>query len=200
MQRWASVRTESLRLRRLEVRFSLALKALARAVVNAYLKAVPELLDHPAPTQRHDAWTEDIISRIELVIAALIGDHVLRAFAVMSRGVVNQVTPFDTGIQGAIDHAREQNLLLIDKLARGYGNDVREVFRDPAVFGMRVEDVRRLLKKQADITERHAALIARDQTLKLNADITRIRQQNAGIESYRWSTSQDERVRPAHAE
>lgn len=41
-------------------------------------------------------------------------------------------------------------------------------------------------------------LIARDQTAKLNAYLDRLRQEQAGIEKYRWLTSRDERVRDRH--
>lgn len=43
-----------------------------------------------------------------------------------------------------------------------------------------------------------ADLIARDQIGKLNGRLTQLRQQSAGITKYKWSTSKDERVRPAH--
>lgn len=41
---------------------------------------------------------------------------------------------------------------------------------------------------------------ATDQTLKVNAEITRERATAAGFVGYRWHTSEDERVRPEHAE
>lgn len=41
-------------------------------------------------------------------------------------------------------------------------------------------------------------LIARDQTAKLTARLDRLRQEQAGIEKYRWLTSRDERVRSQH--
>lgn len=41
-------------------------------------------------------------------------------------------------------------------------------------------------------------LIARDQTAKLTAYLDRLRQEQAGIEKYRWLTSRDERVRDRH--
>ena len=44
-----------------------------------------------------------------------------------------------------------------------------------------------------------ARLIARDQVGKLQANLTRIRAERAGIEKYTWQTSDDERVRPEHA-
>lgn len=40
---------------------------------------------------------------------------------------------------------------------------------------------------------------ARDQTLKTNSDLTRIRAQRAGFPAYRWITARDEFVRDEHA-
>lgn len=103
------------------------------------------------------------------------------------------------GLEGEVAYAREQNILLINKLNVTYADACREIFSDPNTFGLRVEEIRKRLQEKADISTRHADLIARDQTLKLNAAITRIRMQNAGITHYTWSTSQDERVRLTHA-
>lgn len=54
------------------------------------------------------------------------------------------------------------------------------------------------IEKSFGITRRHAKLIARDQTSKLNGSLTKLRQEEAGISTYRWQTSQDERVRADH--
>jgi len=45
---------------------------------------------------------------------------------------------------------------------------------------------------------RRAATIARDQIGKLNGEMNQLRQTNLGVRRYRWSTSQDERVRDGH--
>lgn len=47
-------------------------------------------------------------------------------------------------------------------------------------------------------TRKRAALIARDQLASLRGDITRERQTQLGVKRYRWRTSGDDRVRPAH--
>jgi SPP1 gp7 family putative phage head morphogenesis protein len=44
-----------------------------------------------------------------------------------------------------------------------------------------------------------ALFIARDQTSKLNADLTKQQQADAGVEEYVWDSSGDSRVRPCHA-
>lgn len=48
------------------------------------------------------------------------------------------------------------------------------------------------------VSKRRAAFIARDQTAKLNRQIQKAQQQDAGINEYIWDTSGDERVRESH--
>jgi len=56
------------------------------------------------------------------------------------------------------------------------------------------------LANEFEITNRRAELIARDQTLKLNAQITQGAHTAAGITDYFWSDSRDGSVRDRHAE
>ena len=48
------------------------------------------------------------------------------------------------------------------------------------------------------IERRHAQFIARDQMAKLNGEITRQQQEDAGVKEYIWSDSGDVRVRDSH--
>lgn len=116
----------------------------------------------------------------------------------MAARVTGRVTLADTGLQAEILAAREANIELIGKLFRQYDIAVREVLQDGLKRNLRAEEIAKNLEVRTGMTKRHAALIARDQTLKLNAAVTRIRQTNLGINRYEWVTSQDERVRPSH--
>jgi SPP1 gp7 family putative phage head morphogenesis protein len=104
------------------------------------------------------------------------------------------------GVAVQISEAREDNIQLVEDATRAYAADVREIFGDPDNAGLRVEELRDLLIERGNVSESRAALIARDQTLKLNGSINRVRQTAAGVESYVWSTSGDERVRETHQE
>jgi SPP1 gp7 family putative phage head morphogenesis protein len=64
--------------------------------------------------------------------------------------------------------------------------------------GKTYRDVTKELQKSFGITRRRAKLIARDQTKKLNSSLTKLRQQELGVEEYVWQTSGDERVRATH--
>ena len=54
------------------------------------------------------------------------------------------------------------------------------------------------IQERFQTTRARADLIARDQTAKLNGQLTEIRQQQAGVETYIWRTGRDERVRDSH--
>lgn len=66
---------------------------------------------------------------------------------------------------------------------------------------MRVETLAKEIRRQCiDVSDSRAEMIARDQVLTLNAQITQARQIDAGITEYVWTTSGDERVRAEHQE
>ena len=56
------------------------------------------------------------------------------------------------------------------------------------------------IQEAYSVERRHAQLIARDQVSKLNASLTQKQHEDAGVESYVWSSSKDARVRECHAD
>lgn len=91
--------------------------------------------------------------------------------------------------------ARE-NVDLIKTMDRDTFDQVAEHVVDHVVNGR--TDLAQVLQDRFGVAESRARLIARDQTAKLNAAVTQARQTQLGIESYEWSSSGDERVRPLH--
>lgn len=110
------------------------------------------------------------------------------------------ISTHDMGVDAMIGAAREWNLSLISNASEEYIDQVEAVLDKAFTEGLRVEELLELLIERASVSESRAELIARDQTLKLNGQITKTRCQNAGIDRYTWSTSQDDRVRPSHEE
>jgi len=66
------------------------------------------------------------------------------------------------------------------------------------IRGTRVESVMGQLAELPGMTSRHAELIARDQVVKQNGSMTRIRHEGIGVTHYTWQTVGDERVRKTH--
>lgn len=56
------------------------------------------------------------------------------------------------------------------------------------------------IQRRFDVTKSKANLLARDQIGTLSADLTRTRQESAGVKEYIWRSSGDERVRACHRE
>lgn len=92
---------------------------------------------------------------------------------------------------------RDENVALIRSLAADKVTRVRDILAD-AGPGTRVEEIAKSIRDMGDVTQSRAELIARDQVLKLNAEVTQKRHEAAGIVEFVWSTSRDERVRPDH--
>ncbi len=104
----------------------------------------------------------------------------------------------DPGIGASLDQFRVANVKLIRSIADDQLARVQKVLIEN--YGTRVEGLSAKLQDQFDVTKSRANLIARDQTSKLNGQLTRVRQQNAGVESYVWVGSRDERERETHLE
>lgn len=192
-----------------EDRYARGLLAVLRAVHKEYMAYFEPRLKERA----HADSLTDFSGELDMLgihVQAQVVKHVAPLFDKMS-GTVNKanriaqskllgITPSDTRVAVQIAAAREANIRLVENAARVYAQSVREIFESPNSFGLGVDDLRQQLLERGDVSESRAELIARDQTLKLNGDITQARQENAGVTSYVWSTSHDERVRDTHAE
>lgn len=91
-----------------------------------------------------------------------------------------------------------RNASLIKSLSQETINNIRQIVLNAKLNGTSITQVREELKRRFDISNRRATLIAFDQTAKLTSDLNRIRQEQAGVTSYRWLTAADERVRDLH--
>ncbi len=91
-----------------------------------------------------------------------------------------------------------QNAQLINSLPDQELERVSSIVERGLQEGKPYKEVAKEIKNSFGITDRRAKLIARDQTKKLNSSLTKLRQQELGVEEYIWQTVQDERVRPNH--
>jgi SPP1 gp7 family putative phage head morphogenesis protein len=110
---------------------------------------------------------------------------------------VEMITP-SSGLAALIPGWVEHNLGLITALDDGQVFQLTDIVRRGVASGIRVESVRDEIMHALGVGKSKAALLARDQTLKLHGQMTQERQQSAGLDRYTWSTSKDERVRARH--
>lgn len=91
-----------------------------------------------------------------------------------------------------------QNSQLITSLVDDEIERVSGVVQRGFQQGLPYKTVATQVQNTFGVARRHAKLIARDQTVKLNASLTKLRQEDLGIQEYKWQTSGDERVRASH--
>lgn len=90
------------------------------------------------------------------------------------------------------------NTRLITSIPEQYLENVQSVVMSNMRAGLRPSAIVKQLQEQYGITQRRATLIARDQTSKANGELSKQRQEDAGFEYFRWSDSDDARVRDRH--
>jgi SPP1 gp7 family putative phage head morphogenesis protein len=101
-------------------------------------------------------------------------------------------------LETQLDLFAKQNATLINNLTNEELNRVAGIVQRGLQQGSTYDTVADQIQETFGITRRHAKLIARDQTTKLNANLTKLRQEELGITLYTWQTSNDERVRKTH--
>lgn len=116
------------------------------------------------------------------------------AFSINMQGVVEA-----EDLRKYIDAAALRNVGLITGMTDDLVKRLQTTTTNALIKGETVQNLRSRLKKEFDLTDNRAKLIARDQNSKLTADLNRIRHEQAGVDSYDWLTSRDERVRKDHA-
>lgn len=93
----------------------------------------------------------------------------------------------------------QSNLELgIKKLSEETTGSLRQRVMDLTAKGYRADKVRDMLRTEYNISLRRARFIARQETSLAVSAYRQTRYTEAGINSYRWQTSKDERVRDDH--
>lgn len=100
--------------------------------------------------------------------------------------------------RAALEAFRGDNIAKVRGLAAWQLDELDGVLSKAQATGLRVEDLASDIQDRFDVTESYATLLARDQTLSFNGQITKQRQEEIGVKRYVWVTSRDERVRPSH--
>ena len=91
------------------------------------------------------------------------------------------------------------NVDLIRTVEDRYLQQVRDLVSEGFESGGRWEDISKDLQERAGVSESNAERIARDQTAKLNAEVSQDVMTQLGVTRAIWRTMSDERVRDEHA-
>lgn len=93
-----------------------------------------------------------------------------------------------------------ENVALIKSIPQAYFDDVEKGVIAGMREGVRHEDLAANVEERFGVSQSRAVLIARDQTNKFVANLSRARHQELGLTRYRWRTLDDNRVRDEHEE
>lgn len=109
------------------------------------------------------------------------------------RGVVSR-----SDLDDALSLAAKRNSDLIKAISDDTSRRVAAAVTNSLMEGGTAAQLREDLNGAFSFGRKRSKLIARDQTAKLTTDLNRLRQTQAGVDRYKWSTSKDERVRASH--
>lgn len=111
----------------------------------------------------------------------------------------------DEGLEDFLEAQVNKNVTLIKSIPDEYFKSIETVVMNGTANGMRWETIAREIGGIKDISsingklQNRIKLIARNETSSINASINKRRQENLGVEEFKWVTSRDERVRESHA-
>ncbi len=92
----------------------------------------------------------------------------------------------------------DANISLIKTIPQESLQRMREIVLEGYKSGKSTAAVIKEIQQAYNTSKNHARLLARDQLAKLNGQLTKQQQQDAGVEEYEWSDSGDVRVRDSH--
>ena len=136
-------------------------------------------------------------ARLDRFIAS-VGESIADKSEAYMRNIVRIKVP-TPGRNAMVDGFTDRNVRLIKGLGTEQIEQITELVRRSTAAGLRANALADEVAKVLDAGESRIQLIARDQTLKFYAATNQATQKAAGIESYVWVTSRDERVREEHA-
>src|SRR6186713_586691 len=111
---------------------------------------------------------------------------------------VDVITKAPAALQSALAVFEAQNIALIKSIPVQALGSLQGKIVDAVRTGATLKDTQAMIRNTYGVTDRRAALIARDQIGKLNGQLTRMRQEAMGITQYTWRGILDARERPEH--
>ena len=163
-----------------------------------------------------DAWGADVQAIVDELLARWTSPGFQRLAARLAAGFVRttlsvidreqkrnfgiDVLQGSPKIRASMQAAAIQNANLIKSIPEQYLKSVSNTVLSNMRTGLLPREVAKQLEDEYGVTQRRARFIARDQTAKVNGELTKQRQIDAGYEYFQWMTSHDERVRHRHAE
>lgn len=159
--------------------------------IEALFDAVAEEAEAVVP----DRMITSAASKMALSVATWNGNELQRHVQQVAK--IN-VWGDTTGLAEHLELTVNDNVKLVKGLVHGQLDDLKGIVVRGARAGVHQSVIAEQIEQRFAMPKKRAALIANDQVGKLNGELNQIRQQRLGVRRYRWSSSQDERVRKRH--
>lgn len=194
------------------------LERMVRGAVGPILRRFAPQYTEREANQRTDSLESELLTQLMAAIggvragydlAAPLSEDDLRVIArsidlyttTQTLGVIGRVAAIDVST-AALTVAEEAWTLnqsrLLTQLAADEFADLEKSIFDAVVEGKTPRQVAKELEERLGISKRRLEFIVENEVENLNAAITQKRQTDLGIDSYKWSSSGDQRVRPTH--
>lgn len=185
-------------------------KEIAESILPAYGSALDQLVRDDLTDALKAAidGAKDRLTRVVLTISPRLRDWTIRVeqwhrrrFADGVKAALGpDVFPYLSGedVRSETDAALERNASLITGLSDDLRKNVERIVWDGVLNQTPRREIAKDLAERLAIGRRRADFIARDQTSKFSSDLDRLRQQQAGIQSYKWRHSGKIHFRPEH--
>lgn len=189
--------------------------------IDSMLQTLLNELDKPTLTDAPDTTPLTITARLAAVMQRLASISIQEVAARLSAGFVARANlqnkeqtqrtfaqAFgidlagmlgDGAIKPEMEKAVSDNVDLITSIHTDFIHDIGAAVFDNMKDGVRHENLIDIIKERGNVTRNRAKLIARDQTSKLNADLTEARNVALGLDLYEWGGTGDERERDSHS-
>lgn len=175
------------------------------------------LLRNLEPQYVRDSYMDDIIAALALVLNKWDSQAFRLIAAQTASQFVNSADKYNStqtinsfgfdlyaGNPDLVDYIKGSiydNTQLIKSIPAQYLKNVESLVMTNVRSGQRSSAIQGQLSKQYGLTQARAKMIARDQTAKMNGDLSSKRQEAAGFEYFQWIDSGDfPRVRTRHHE
>lgn len=208
-------------MRSVGISYNVELQKLLRQLKRDVDASIVPLVRRHSPTTldarpTFDGWADDINAALDALRTRWLSPLARAAAQSVAARFVRSALGFNTrnmrrtlgvDLYGTSDRINEyltaaaaQNARLIQSIPAQYLDQVSNIVAGNMRQGMRPGYIVEALQEQFGVRQRHAKMIARDQSSKITGELNKLRQQDAGFKYFRWVTSHDQRVRHDHTE
>lgn len=199
---------------RSEIQYNQTLQRIINAVKKDIDSQLLPAINAAAPEYVADAWGMDIQGVIDTLLAKWtsrpfrrLAERLASSFVRTTLNTIDRQQKRSFGIdvlqdspeiRATMEAAAIQNANLIKSIPERYLNNVANSVLTNMRTGLLPREVAKQIENEYGVTQRRARFIARDQTAKVNGELTKQRQLDAGYLYFKWLDGDDERVRASH--